>query len=76
MPNKKWRWTEAMDALQRRRYDATLPGRSQELARGLRLTRADTNGVLPPHRSILRHVQPKRIGPSKETRQCQDRSPT
>jgi hypothetical protein len=75
MPNKEWRWTEAMDALLRHTHDPTLPGRSQELALGGCLTRADKDGVLPPHRSILGHGQPKQMGPSKETHQCQERLP-
>jgi len=39
MPNKKWYWTEAMDAFLRHMYDPIVPGRSQELARRLNVPR-------------------------------------
>lgn len=43
MPNKKWFWTEAMDALLRRMYDPTVKGRSQEIAYRLRMPRWAVN---------------------------------
>ncbi len=43
MPNKKWFWTEAMDALLRRMYAPTVKGRSQEIAYRLRMPRWAVN---------------------------------
>lgn len=39
MPEKKWHWTEAMDAFLRRQYDPTVRGRSQEIAARLKVPR-------------------------------------
>jgi hypothetical protein len=43
MPEKKWFWTEAMDACLVRTYDPTVRGRSQEIARRLRMPRWAVN---------------------------------
>jgi hypothetical protein len=43
MPNKKWRWTESMDVFLHHTYDPTLPGRSQEIARRLKVPRWAVN---------------------------------
>lgn len=43
MPEKKWFWTEAMDALLRRMYDPAVIGRAQEIAQGLRMPRWAVN---------------------------------
>lgn len=43
MPNKKWFWTEAMDAFLRRTYDPAVKGRSQEIAARLRMPRWAVN---------------------------------
>ncbi len=39
MPQKKWFWNDIMDGLLRRMYDPTVKGRSQEIARRLRVPR-------------------------------------
>lgn len=43
MPEKRWLWTEAMDAFLRRTYDPTVRGRSEEIARRLGMPRWAVN---------------------------------
>ncbi len=43
MPKKKWFWNDLSDALLRRMYDPTVPGRSQTLANRLRVPRWAVN---------------------------------
>ncbi len=43
MPSKKWLWNDVSDALLRRMYDPTVPGRSQMLADRLKVPRWAVN---------------------------------
>lgn len=43
MPTKKWFWNDIMDGLLRRLYDPTVRGRSQEIARRLKVPRWAVN---------------------------------